>query len=863
MEISALTRLKKNIFRYSLASIGLLAFTLPVQAQVIPDSSLGTINTNGNITGGVTTSNSVTQNLFHSFQDFSLSSTDTVTFIAPSTVENIIARVTGRSPSFIDGTLQINNNTSNLFLINPAGITFGANAQLRLPSSFVASTAERAAFQNGFVFDVGSLNSPPLMTVSAPIGLQMGSGAIAVNNNGHNLMPINPSTGRRGRGFLPHLQQGASTGLQVLPGKTLGLFGNGIQFQGGVVTANSGHVDIGSVSENSSVHLTPTPLGFVASYPQANGQADFQDISFAGRSLVNVSGVPTPLPMPGTSLQIFTTPQGTLQVTGDDITLTDASALLGQAGIAATQAGGDIRVAAAGTLTLSGSEATTHLRSGIFSETIGNSPSGDIHIKANQLTILGGAAISGSTFTGANSGGIDVDVDQLLIEGFNAFNPTLSSAIATIAASSTGTSGNIEITEAERITLLAGGSISSLNFAQGQAGNLLVEADDITLSGRIQLSDIPSSISASNFGPGAAGNVEVISDRLTIEDQAVIAASSITDGPAGSLKITAHERIDLRAALTDQRNSFSINSAVLGPTGTERAIFNIPANFVPSGDAGNIDIKTSVLNLEGPVNINVQNDGLGNGGQARIVADSVLLRDGSKIGALTANGEGGDVDFQISELLILRSGSQLNVESGGVGDGGNISISSPVIIALENSDIIANAVQGRGGNISITSRSVLGTEFRDRLTSESDITASSEFGVSGTVELDTPQADPSSDVIALSTTTLNPDQQIARSCTDSLGNHFIASGRGGIPISPREAIAGTSLWRDIRRLPMHTHQESARQLSSVQQEVVHTEAPPKEATHWSRTTNGDIQLIDGGSILSHTVACLKAEEAVS
>ena len=37
-----------------------------------------------------------------------------------------------------------------------------------------------------------------------------------------------------------------------------------------------------------------------------------------------------------------------------------------------------------------------------------------------------------------------------------------------------------------------------------------------------------------------------------------------------------------------------------------------------------------------------------------------------------------------------------------------------------------------GGNINITTQGIFGLEFREELTPESDITASSKFGVNGT-----------------------------------------------------------------------------------------------------------------------------------
>ena len=55
----------------------------------------------------------------------------------------------------------------------------------------------------------------------------------------------------------------------------------------------------------------------------------------------------------------------------------------------------------------------------------------------------------------------------------------------------------------------------------------------------------------------------------------------------------------------------------------------------------------------------------------------------------------------------------------------------------ENSDITANAFQGDGGKINITTNAIFGLEYQPQLTPKSDITASSQFGLSGQVILDT------------------------------------------------------------------------------------------------------------------------------
>ncbi|MEL6468134.1 MAG: S-layer family protein [Cyanobacteria bacterium J06623_4] len=814
-------------------------------AQIITDESVNTQYAGGAVTGGLLTSQDGQQNLFHSFAAFSLTPADTVTFLATPSIQNIITRITGDRPSDINGTLQVANSEANFFLINPAGITFGPDAQTQLLGSFMASTAESLTFRNGSVFSAANLAQPSLLTISAPVGLQMGASpsAIAVHNTGYNFTRNNPFEASSSD-LSPTLQVGDTIGLQVAPGKTLALIGSGLQFDGGVVTANSGNIELGSLGAGSDITLIPTPVGFTADYSQVN---QFEDIHLANRSAANVSGFPVQI-HPSSPVQISATEQGTLQLVGDDIHLTEASLLLGQNGPAATFPGGDIRIQATGTLSLQGSQVDEQIRGGIFSGTLGNTDSGAVFVTAENIDITEGAGIIAATYTDAASGMIELTVgDQLRIHGASPDNAFLSSVVGETVVGGTGQSGDI-VVYAPTVLLEEGGGINSINFSQGNSGDIRVIADDITLRGRIEASDIPSAISASNLGAGGAGVLDIQTRRLSVSEEAIVAASSISSGDAGSIRITASEQIDL--ALHSENSRDSINSSVLRPSLVEQHLLGVP-DVEPTGDAGNIFIQTPILNIEGQTGITVQNSGTGNGGQIEIQANQLFMRDGGQLQAFTVSGEGGDINLQLTDSLILRGGSLLNVESKGTEDGGNIDITTPLLIALENSDIVANAVQGRGGNIDITSQSVLGTAFRDRLTPESDITASSEFGINGTVEIDTPQVDPSSGAIALPTTVVDPDQQVAAGCAETEGSQFIASGRGGLPLDPRETLAAPTLWQDVR--PVGTAGTTAESRPATSAEIY-----LREATGWARTLSGDVQLLEGQQSTQMSVACLSA-----
>ncbi|WP_242058167.1 MULTISPECIES: filamentous hemagglutinin N-terminal domain-containing protein [Nostoc] len=163
-------------------------FSSTVIAQIIPDTTLpidtqvANQGSTSNISGGTRVGN----NLFHSFEQFSLATGGTAYFDNDINIENIISRVAGSSISNIDGLVKA-NGTANLFLINPRGIIFGSNARLDIGGSFVSSTANSINFPDGFRFSATNPEIKSLLSINVPIGLQYGSnpGAIQVEGKGH------------------------------------------------------------------------------------------------------------------------------------------------------------------------------------------------------------------------------------------------------------------------------------------------------------------------------------------------------------------------------------------------------------------------------------------------------------------------------------------------------------------------------------------------------------------------------------------------------------------------------------------------------------------------------------------------------
>uniref|UniRef100_UPI0035CB3932 filamentous hemagglutinin N-terminal domain-containing protein n=1 Tax=uncultured Nostoc sp. TaxID=340711 RepID=UPI0035CB3932 len=142
-------------------------------AQIVPDKTLGAegsvVTPNVNIQGiqGDRIDGGATRgaNLFHSFQDFNVGSGRGVYFANPTGIENILTRVTGGNTSNILGRLGVLGG-ANLFLLNPNGIIFGANASLDIKGSFVATTADRIKLGDSGYFSAVEPQTSSLLSVT-------------------------------------------------------------------------------------------------------------------------------------------------------------------------------------------------------------------------------------------------------------------------------------------------------------------------------------------------------------------------------------------------------------------------------------------------------------------------------------------------------------------------------------------------------------------------------------------------------------------------------------------------------------------------------------------------------------------------
>ncbi|OUL26530.1 S-layer family protein [Nostoc sp. 106C] len=774
-------------------------------AQVTSDGSLNTIVSPNSNHFTITNGSTAGSNLFHSFSKFSVPTGGSATFDLVNTpnIKTIFSRVSGRNVSNIDGLIQtLNaNNPVSLFLMNPAGIIFGQNAKLDIGGSFVGTTANSINFSDGFKFNATDTTTPPVLTMSVPVGLQMGQnpGAIAVQSTGYSLNIANI--------LSPIIRTPSLTQLKVEPGKTLALVGGNLNLNGATLTAETGHIELGSLGSSESVDLISTAQGYTLGYGNVHS---FGDIQVTQKSLLDVSGVNA----------------GSVQVQGKQIQFTDGSLLLAQN--YGNLPGGNLHLQATESINLTGAA------SGVRSETWSQGTGSSITVITPKLNLYEGGILSSNTYGASDSGNIQVNAKNVEISGLSPLNA--SGSFINTSTFGSGNAGNI-LVQGDSLLVSYGGGLSSVSRGVGSSGEIVVRNLDTTVQSS-NSSPFGTRIASVTFNVGNAKTLTLDTARLKVIDGGAIGTSSYLIGHAGDVKIDATEFVEVNGYNPLTPSAISSSALILNPV--LQKLFGL-SEYKLTADSGTVNITTPNLILKNQGTVTVTNQGTGDSGSLKINANSIQLKNQAFIEARTESGHGGNIDLQVGNLLLLRNNSQITSTAGGNGKGGNININAPIITGLENSDIIANAVQGKGGNIAITTQGIIGLNFRNTLTPRedltNDITASSEFNINGTVQVNNIGIDPNSGLVELPANVTDPSQQIATGCSANTGSTFVATGRGGVPQNPTREIGSDRAWSDTRDISAY------RKTSNVTAQMPTSPEVLVQATSWYRNTQGKVELI--------------------
>ncbi|ARV63053.1 hypothetical protein BZZ01_15660 [Nostocales cyanobacterium HT-58-2] len=591
--------------------------------------------------------------------------------------------------------------------------------------------------------------------------------------------------------------------------------------RGGV--GNSGNININAptFSLKDGAQLLTIVRQASDNQPDGTGEAGNVTVDVTGR--VTIAGVKN-----GFRSAISTFVNMGATGNGGNITISSGSFSLTDGAQLATSTFGQVN---AGNVSVRASDSIklTGFYTAIFStvEAGGVGKGGNININAATVSLFDGAQLIASTRGQGNAGSVSVRADNLV-----SLADPYTAIFSTVEAGGVGKGGNINI-KAATLSLRDGAQLLTLvrqasnsqPAGKGEAGNVTVDVTGkVTITG---VKDEISSVIGSALLTGATGNggnITISSSSFSLTDGAFLSASTFGQGQAGSVSLRASDSVEL------------VNGTILS---------TVESTAV--GNGGNININTPTLSLKDGAAITASSTGNGAAGNIEVDTRSIRLSDRSTISSDTVAGQ-GNINLRARDLLLLRRGSNITTNATGRATGGNITINTNNLIAVakENSNISANAQESFGGRVNINTRSIFGILFRQQDTPLSDITASSALGpqFSGSVEIDTPDVDPTQGLVELPVNLVDASQQIDTSCRpDSRQQRgsFVITGRGGLSPSPYDMLTPQAVNLNLATLEPTTASGSSPSPVSTQTTGKPAE-PIVEATGWVKNDEGEIIL---------------------
>jgi filamentous hemagglutinin family protein len=699
-----------------------LAFSFTVSAQIITDGTTGTVAAHtllpttvggksfeipqnlGTVAGA---------NLFHSFNTFDINNGETATFTSVDSFQNVISRVTGNNPSTIDGALVSKIGQANFYFINPAGVTFGANASIDVPAAFHVSTANSLKFANNLEFNASNAN--PVST----------------------LMVANPES----FGFLGStngkIEFKAGSSLTAKAGQTLDLVTGNITLDNNNLWAESGEIRLVTMQGQGLVSAAKNAKGILelpSIKPTANNGGN---ITVQNNSYIKTEG----------------NGGGRVAIWGGDVTMKEMAVLADNNGEtdATEQQGINIQT---NSLKLDNASITAN----VDDKSSGNS--GNVTVNASQfIDMKDGGFIGTSNYFTGQSGDTTVSTNTLNIDQ----GGTTSSPQTGIFSVNwdKGIGGKITV-NAKNLSIVNGGTISSATWGDGKGGEITVTADTLKIDNKDNGSDQATGIVSDTWvGAGKGGAIAVNAKSIEIVNGGKISAfARITSaGKAGSVTIN-----DTTAGSITLANNSSItienNGIVATPdiaTNPDEVFVKVQAtdltldnSFITAATSGNVDAGNVEVTTQNPLimsnkaAITSSTSGSGKAGDVKVSATHLSL-DNAEISALadtTSTGKAGKVIINEtthgsvslvnnSRITVQNNGTATDLAKASIGDldvqatdltldnssltaattgnvkAGDVSVNSPKISLSNNAEISALAdttSTGKAGSVTINDK---------------------------------------------------------------------------------------------------------------------------------------------------------------
>ena len=362
---------------------------------------------------------------------------------------------------------------------------------------------------------------------------------------------------------------------------------------------------------------------------------------------------------------------------------------------------------------------------------------------AGDLELAQGGRLGTTTRGAGDAGAVSVAAGNVTISGFTESpgGPGFSSGLVSSSLGS-GSGGELSV-ETGRFALVDGGEVISVSDFSGDAGRVSITAADVLVRNGGGRASVIST--AARGSGGSAGGIAIEAQRVRILDGGTLSANTFGAGDAGAIEVTANSIEVAGGDPVNPRQRSSVSALVAGAGST--------------GNGGDVRLTANTLSIrDGALVTTIVTAGnTGRSGDIALTATELLFIDGSTVATASASTTGGNVDIRVRDLLRLRDASVLTEVLDGDERAGSVFI-DPVLTVLQRSEVVADAGgNADGGDLTIVTDHL----FADP---ESTLSASSELGIDGTIEISAPDEDLSGGLTRLDSTFVDPAALLRERC---------------------------------------------------------------------------------------------------
>jgi len=510
---------------------------LPTNGQVVAGNA--SISQSQTVTTATMNVNQTSQRAVINWDSFNVGKNATVNFNQPNANAVTLNRVTGATPSMIDGAVRANGQ---VIFVNPNGVTFGKGAEINA-AGVVASTMNIADkdFMEGKSTYKGN-----------GTGAVINEGKIKTNVDGGYIALLAPEV--RNDGFLIAKKGSGTVAMASGEQITLDFQGNLLMslkvdkaiYQGlienkRVVEVNGGLVVIATGSANQLMATVIKNTGRISASSLVNNGGTIElianTVTQAGKVTANSK----------------TAQGGQVNLIGSDITLASNSitSATGASG------GGQVNVGLASTAVSGGTQVSSSTQAGIKANADAAANSKQL---AKTVTIEQGALVDTSATKAGNGGAIAI---------WSEVKTTVAGILKSIGGSIAGNGGFIETSSNGTVALAPQTQINT-SASNGKSGTWLLDPIDLTID---------------------ASTANLISAVLANSNVTIAVTASTTACPIGSCTQSGTGSLTIASGADILKAGTNYTTLTLSSAG----IFNLNANI--SGQNLDVIISSSIAYL--------------------------------------------------------------------------------------------------------------------------------------------------------------------------------------------------------------------------------------------------------------------------